>query len=67
MEIHMFFFKISYTGELRPTDKEVKEAKWYTYDETLERLTNEEDKQFLQESLSKIAEFNRDIRDNQYY
>jgi len=47
MEIHMFLFKVSGRPQLNPVDKNVKETGWFNYEEALERLTHEKDKEFL--------------------
>ena len=57
MEIHMFLFKTNYTGPINPKDESVKEAGWFSYEEALERLTDEKDREFLQNHLEKISEF----------
>ncbi len=62
MEIHMFLFKTSYNGELHPKDENVKEASWFTYEETLEKLHNEVDREFLINHWDKIEEINNEIK-----
>ena len=56
MEIHMFLFKTNYTGSLNPKDESVKEAGWFSYEEALEKLTDDKDREFLQNHLEKISE-----------
>jgi 8-oxo-dGTP pyrophosphatase MutT (NUDIX family) len=58
MEIHMFLFVTKYNGELKPEDKGVKEAGWFTYDEALERIVNSIDREFL---ISKWGEIENTI------
>lgn len=62
MEIHMFLFRIDYNGKLTPLDSNVKEADWFTYEDTLERLANEVDREFLTSNWGKIQEINSEIR-----
>ena len=57
MEIHMYLFKTSYNGLLDPKDESVKEARWFTYEEALEKLTDDKDKEFLEKYLEKILKF----------
>lgn len=59
MEIHMFLFKTNHTGSLSPRDKSVKEAGWFTYNEALERLTDEKDREFLRNYSEKFSEMER--------
>ena len=47
MEIHMFLCSTEYTGELIPTDKNVKEAKWVDIDEVGDTLRDEKDREFF--------------------
>ena len=47
MEIHLFLFSTQYTGELNPTDENVKEVKWVDIDEVVDILTDEEDRKFF--------------------
>jgi 8-oxo-dGTP pyrophosphatase MutT (NUDIX family) len=64
MEIHMFLFKINEEQEFNPLDKNVKEVGWFTYEEALERLTNDEDREFLQEHRREVLEVRREIKNN---
>ncbi len=50
----MFLFKVNTEQELKPLDENVKEVGWFTYEEALERLTNDEDRKFLEENNQKI-------------
>ena len=59
MEIHMFLFKTNHTGSSSPRDKSVKEAGWFTYNEALERLTDEKDREFLRNYSEKFSEMER--------
>lgn len=54
MEIHMFLFITDYNGPLNPKDESVKEVGWFTYEESLKKLTDDRDKEFLREHLEKI-------------
>lgn len=47
MEIHMFLFKTDYTEELKPTDSNVKEARWVDLNNVTELLTDEKDSEFF--------------------
>ena len=64
MEIHMFLFKVNTEQELKPLDSNVKEVGWFTYEEALERLTNDEDRRFLEENNQEILEVKREIRNS---
>ena len=55
----MFLFKTNHTGSLSPRDKSVKEAGWFTYNEALERLTDEKDREFLRNYSEKFSEMER--------
>lgn len=46
MEIHLFLFSTKYTGELNPTDENIKEAKWVEINEVADILTDKADKEF---------------------
>ncbi len=62
MEIHMFLATTSYDGVLLPEDVSVKEAGWFTYEEALEKLTNSEDKEFLEKNKETIfSELDKEI------
>ena len=52
-------FKTNHTGSLSPRDKSVKEAGWFTYNEALERLTDEKDREFLRNYSEKFSEMER--------
>jgi 8-oxo-dGTP pyrophosphatase MutT (NUDIX family) len=54
MQIHMFLFRTDYNGELYPNDSNVKEANWFTYEEALEVLSNDIDREFLRDNWGKI-------------
>lgn len=54
MEIHLFLFSTRYTGELNPTDENVKETKWVNIDDVADILTDEEDRKFFEKSLIEI-------------
>ena len=54
MEIHMYLLVTSEEGELNPEDKDVKEAKWFSYEDALAQLTNEEDRMFLESHKESI-------------
>lgn len=56
MEIHMFLFRTEYTGELIPTDRQVKETKWVSIDNVINILTEEVDRKFFEEHISEIEE-----------
>ena len=62
MEIHMFLFRTDYNGELHPKDKNVKDANWFTYEEALERLSNEKDIEFLVNNWEKAQEISSEIK-----
>jgi 8-oxo-dGTP pyrophosphatase MutT (NUDIX family) len=47
MEIHMFLFKTKYVGKLIPKFKNVKETGWFFYDDAVEKLDNDLDRDFL--------------------
>jgi ADP-ribose pyrophosphatase YjhB (NUDIX family) len=47
MEIHMFLFRTNYLGDLHPQDEDIKYTGWFTYEEALERITNDKDREFL--------------------
>ena len=64
MEIHMFLFRTDYNGELHHKDENVKEASWFTYEETLERLTDDVDREFLVNHLDKVQEIKSEIKNN---
>jgi 8-oxo-dGTP pyrophosphatase MutT (NUDIX family) len=54
MEIHIFLFRTDYNGKLVPKDSNVKEADWFTYEEALEKLSDDVDREFLKENWDKI-------------
>ena len=62
MEIHMFLFRTDYAGDLHPVDNNVKEAGWFTYEEAVEKLTDEIDKEFLTSNWERIQEINSEIK-----
>ncbi len=62
MEIHMFLFQTDFTGDLHPVDKNVKEAGWFTYEDAVEKLTDETDKEFLTNNWERIQEINSEIK-----
>ncbi len=64
MEIHMFLFRTDYDGELHPKDDNVKEAGWFTYEETLGRLTDDLDREFLVSNWEKVQELKSEIKNN---
>jgi 8-oxo-dGTP pyrophosphatase MutT (NUDIX family) len=47
MEIHMFLFRTECSGELVPKDMDVKEVGWFSYEDALERLENEDYRGFF--------------------
>ena len=57
MEIHMFLFITNYNGKLYPKDNNVKEANWFKYEEALERLKNDLDREFLESNWKKVKSF----------
>ncbi len=57
MEIHMFLFSTKHTGELVPTDENVKEARWVNIDQVINILTDNSDKEFFENCLSEIKLF----------
>jgi bis(5'-nucleosidyl)-tetraphosphatase len=57
MEIHIFLFKTDYNGKLTPQDSNVKEANWFTYEEALERLSDDVDREFLESNWKGIKSF----------
>jgi bis(5'-nucleosidyl)-tetraphosphatase len=54
MEIHMFLFRTNYNGKLYPKDSDVKEASWFTYEEALERLNDDVDREFLKSKEEEV-------------
>jgi 8-oxo-dGTP pyrophosphatase MutT (NUDIX family) len=54
MEIHMFLFKVDSKPKLIPEDKQVENSGWFTYEEALEKLTNDKDREFLINNKEKI-------------
>jgi ADP-ribose pyrophosphatase YjhB (NUDIX family) len=61
MEIHMFLFVTNYNGELKPQDKDVKEAGWFTYEQALERINNSIDREFLINNWIDIQKIMKEI------
>ncbi|MDD3474629.1 MAG: NUDIX domain-containing protein [Candidatus Dojkabacteria bacterium] len=47
MEIHLFLFTTEYTGELKPTDRQVKETKWVDIDKVPDILTDPVSREFF--------------------
>lgn len=64
MEIHMYLFRTDSNEPLDPKDENIKEAKWFTYEEALERLTNEVDREFLASHWDKAQEINSEIKNS---
>ena len=62
MEIHMFLFQTDYTGELKPVDENVKEADWFSYEDAVEKLTDQTDREFLTSKWERIQEINSEIK-----
>jgi bis(5'-nucleosidyl)-tetraphosphatase len=62
MEIHMFLFKTDYNGKLTPQDSNVKEAGWFTYEEALERLSDDMDREFLKSKEKEVLGMRGEIR-----
>ena len=54
MEIHMFLFTTEYTGELIPTDENVKETEWVDINKVTNILTDNSDKEFFENCLAEI-------------
>ncbi len=54
MEIHMYLLVTSEEGQLNPEDNGVKEAKWFSYEDALVQLTNDEDRMFLESHKESI-------------
>lgn len=57
MEIHMFLFKTNYNGKLYPKDSNVKEADWFTYEEALEKIKNDVDREFLESIWERVRSY----------
>lgn len=55
MEIHMFLFRVAGTPKLNPQDEGVKETGWFTYNDALDKLTNDKDKRFLTKKWKDIT------------
>jgi 8-oxo-dGTP pyrophosphatase MutT (NUDIX family) len=53
MEIHMFLF-LTLQEELCPGDPSIKETGWFSYDDACIRLSNDEDRKFLQNHREEI-------------
>jgi 8-oxo-dGTP pyrophosphatase MutT (NUDIX family) len=62
MEIYMFLFKTDYNGKLTPQDSNVKEANWFTYEEALERLSDDMDREFLKSKGKEVLEVIDEIK-----
>jgi len=62
MEIHIFLFKTDYNGKLTPQDSNIKEADWFTYEEALERLSDDMDREFLKSKGKEVLEVIDEIK-----
>lgn len=57
MEIHMFLFRVQGNPKLKPQDPKVKGYDWFTYEDALEKLKDEKDREYLKRHGKEILNF----------